>query len=183
MIQSAILFPVISPLDLCIDPQVHVAVDGGIVVPYGQALGGGEQGSEVVGRGGYGIGGQRFVVVLWHVVRWHIICSLVELLVRGRGVRFNRSARRLHVPATAAAAAAATIRGAHKVVAAAFYARMACLAVRQRWPAVAVLGRRRVARAVAVCTAARVRAVARLVLPPMYVSRHGLLEWVSCIRK
>lgn len=150
-------------------------------MPYGQTLGGGEQCSEVVGRGGYGIGGQRFVVVLWHVVRWHVICFLVELLVRGRGVRVNRSVRRLHVPATAAAAA--MIRGARKVVAVAFYARMACLAVRQRRPAVAVLGRRRVARAVAVCTAARVRAVARLMLPPMYVSRHGVLEWVSCIRK
>ena len=57
----------------------------------------------------------------------------------------------------------------------ALYAGMTCLAVGERGPPVAVLSRGCLMRALAGIAPARRRAVARLVLSPMYVGRHDVM--------
>jgi hypothetical protein len=55
MEESVALLAVTPLLHLSVHTQVHVAIDGGVVVPYRYALGCGEQLCEVAGCGGDGI--------------------------------------------------------------------------------------------------------------------------------
>lgn len=69
--------------DLGVDTQVHVPVNGGVVMADGYALGCWEQVCKVPRGGGDGIDGERVVCVVWNVVFREAVGVVGEVLFGG----------------------------------------------------------------------------------------------------
>jgi hypothetical protein len=96
--ESVVLLSVTPLFDLCVDPEVHVAVDGSIVVPYRYALVGGEELCKVAGRGRDGIAVERLVVVeVWDLVFGHVVKVGRQVLLTCRSIGVDRGAGRMRL--------------------------------------------------------------------------------------
>jgi hypothetical protein len=87
--EGVALFPVSSLLYLRVYPQVHVPVNGRVVVPYGYALRCREELPEIAGRRGDGITRERLMVVGWDIIVGHVVEVIAEVILRGRGIRID----------------------------------------------------------------------------------------------
>lgn len=92
--EGVVLFLAVVLLDLGVDAEVHVSVDGGVVMADGNSLRGWEQVCKVAGGGWDGICGEWLVVVLGDVVfgdmvQGGVVVVVEVLLLRRRGVRVD----------------------------------------------------------------------------------------------
>lgn len=78
-----------SLLDLGVDAEIHVAVNGGVIMSDGQTFRGGEEVCKVAGGGGNCIDRQGFVVILRDLILGHIVEVVGKVLFGGGGVCIN----------------------------------------------------------------------------------------------
>jgi hypothetical protein len=75
------LLLVVALLDLGVNTQIHVPIEGGVVMADRYPLGGGKEVCEVAGRSWDGIDRHRIMCILRHVILGHMVDVVVELFL------------------------------------------------------------------------------------------------------
>lgn len=180
MEQGVILFFMMAFLDLSVDAQIHVTIDGGVVMADGDALGSREEVCEVARRRRDGIYGRKgLVVVVRDLIFWHmveVVVVIIKVFIGGGGIGIKRGTGgdRKDVPwGVVARYKVILIPGLVTGVEGLRDARMcrsrAVFSGRGIVGAVPIASARGIG---AVASAGGGSAIARLILSPMYVSRH-----------